>query len=80
MTKFNKIRRLIGKYMKSLTALSLSVAILGGVATFLALGPLNNIFFIGAVFIAWGAFFALGGTTEALKNVIICGAFGIFLA
>jgi len=66
--------------MKSLTALSLSIAVLGGVATFLALGPASGLFLIWAVFIAWGGFFALGGTPEALKNVIVCGAFGVFLA
>ena len=65
--------------MKNLTALSLSISVLGTIATFLALGPLSNIFFIWAAFIAWGAFFALGGTKEALKNVIICGVFGVFL-
>lgn len=66
--------------MKTLTALSLSIAVLGGVATFLALGPASGVFLIWAVFIAWGGFFALGGTPEALKNVIVCGAFGVFLA
>lgn len=66
--------------MKALTSLSLSIAVLGGVATFLALGPASNIFLIWAVFIAWGGFFALGGTPEALKNIIVCGIFGVFLA
>lgn len=66
--------------MKTLTALSLSIAVLGGIATFLALGPASGVFLIWAVFIAWGGFFALGGTSEALKNVILCGIFGVFLA
>lgn len=64
--------------MKSLTALSLSIAVLGGVATFLALT--TNVFLIWAAFVAWAAFFALGGNTEALKNVIICGIFGAIMA
>lgn len=66
--------------MKSLTALSLSIGVLGGVATFLALGPLSSWFFIWGAFIAWAAFFALGGDDEASKNVMICGIFGVFLA
>lgn len=64
--------------MKSLTALSLSIAVLGGVATFLALA--TEVFLIWAAFVAWAAFFALGGNTEALKNVIICGIFGAIMA
>ena len=66
--------------MKSLTALSVSIAVLGGLATFLALGPLNGVFLIWAVFVAWGAFFAVGGSTEALKNTIVCGVFGVLMA
>lgn len=66
--------------MNSLTALSISIGILAGVATFLAVGPLSGVFFIWAATIAWAAYFALGGNTEALKNVIICGIFGVFMA
>ena len=46
--------------MKSLTALSLSIALLGGLATFLALGVEGGFVLIWPVFIGWGAFFALG--------------------
>ena len=66
--------------MKNLTALSLSIGLLGGLATYLALGPLSGFLFIWTIFIVWGAFFALGGTTETLKNVIVCGIFGVFMA
>jgi len=66
--------------MKSLTALSVSIAVLGGFATFLALGVFSGVFLIWAVFVAWGAFFALGGTPEALKNTIVCGVFGVVMA
>jgi uncharacterized iron-regulated membrane protein len=48
--------------MKSLTALSLSIAVLGGVATFLALGVVSGYVLIWGIFIGWGAFFALGAT------------------
>jgi len=66
--------------MNNLTALSLSIAGLAGVATFLAVGPLSGIFFIWAATIAWAAYFALGGNKEALKNTIVCGIFGVFMA
>jgi hypothetical protein len=66
--------------MNSLTALSLSIGLLAGLATFLAVGPASGIFFIWAATIAWAAFFALGGNKEALKNTIVCGIFGVFMA
>ncbi|WP_296056060.1 DUF1097 domain-containing protein [uncultured Amphritea sp.] len=66
--------------MNNLTALSISISLLGGLATYLAIGPLNGIFLIWAVFVAWGAFFAVGGTADAMKNTIVCGIFGVFLA
>jgi hypothetical protein len=66
--------------MNSLIALSLSIGGLSGVATFLAVGPTAGLFLIWAATIAWAAYFALGATEQALKNVIICGAFGVFMA
>lgn len=66
--------------MNSLTALSLSIGILAGIATYLAVGPLSGVFFIWAATIPWAAYFALGADKEALKNVIVCGLFGVFMA
>lgn len=66
--------------MDKLTALSLSIGILAGVATFLAVGPLSGYFFIWAATIAWAAYFALGANEAALKNTIICGIFGVIMA
>lgn len=66
--------------MDKLTALSLSIAGLAGVATFLAVGPLSGYFFIWAATIAWAGYFALGANEEALKNTIICGIFGVVMA
>jgi hypothetical protein len=66
--------------MKSLTALSLSIGSLAGLATFLAVGPLSGIFFIWAATIAWASYFALGGNKEAAKNTVVCGIFGVFMA
>ena len=66
--------------MKSLTALSASIGVLAGLATFLAVGPLNGVFFIWAATIPWAAYFALGADDAALKNVTVCGIFGVFMA
>ncbi len=66
--------------MKSLTALSLSIAVLGGVATFLASGAVSGYALIRGIFIGFGAFFALGATSEALKTAIVCGIFGVIMA
>ncbi|MEY3288089.1 MAG: hypothetical protein RLZZ419_331 [Pseudomonadota bacterium] len=63
-----------------LTALSLSIGGLAGVATFLAVGPLSGFFFIWAATIAWAAYFFLGATKEAMINTIVCGIFGVFMA
>ena len=66
--------------MNNLTALSLSIGILSGVATFLCVGPTAGLFLIWAATIAWAAYFALGANEAALRNVIICGAFGVAMA
>jgi len=66
--------------MDKLTALSLSIGILAGIATFFAVGPAAGVFFIWAATIAWAAYFFLGATKEALINTIVCGIFGVFLA
>ncbi|MFU8789710.1 MAG: DUF1097 domain-containing protein [Methylobacter sp.] len=66
--------------MNNLTALSISIAVLAGLATFLAVGPLSGLFFIWAATIAWAAFFFLGASQDALKNTIVCGIFGVFMA
>jgi len=66
--------------MDKLTALSLSIGILSGVATFLAVGPAAGVFFIWAATIAWAAYFLLGANKEALINTIVCGIFGVVMA
>jgi hypothetical protein len=66
--------------MDKLTALSLSIGILAGVATFLAVGPASGIFFIWAATIPWAAYFFLGANKEALVNTIVCGIFGVVMA
>jgi hypothetical protein len=63
--------------MSQLVALSLSIALLGGVATFLlrAIGLA-----VWAAFIAWACFFHSGGDTKALKQTIVGNIFGCFIA
>lgn len=63
--------------MSQLVALSVSIGVLGGVATilYLKLGLL-----IWAGFIAWACFFHSGADGAALKNTIVCNAFGSFCA
>lgn len=69
--------------MTSLVALSISIGVLGGVATWLALGVLAGppaIFLIWGAFIAWAAFFSNGGNNAALKTTIVCGIWGVICA
>ena len=63
--------------MSLLVALSVSIGLLGGIATilYLKLGLL-----IWAGFIAWACFFHSGGDSNALKNTIVCNAFGAVCA
>ncbi len=66
--------------MSSLVALSVSIGVLGGVATALSLGPLSGIVLIWVAFIAWACYFAIGGDQKALQNTIVCGIFGAVAA
>jgi hypothetical protein len=65
--------------MKEITATSLSIALVGALATWLAFGPLSGYILIWAIFISWAGFAALGGNNEALKNTIVCGFFGVVI-
>jgi hypothetical protein len=66
--------------MSGLVALSLSIGVLGGVATWLSFGLLAGYVTIWGIFIAWGSFFHNGADTAALKSTIICGIFGAVMA
>ncbi len=65
--------------MSKLTALAVSIAVLGGVWAFLALGPLAGLVLVWAGFIAWGAFFHNGGCTVALQKTIAGTLYGALL-
>ncbi len=62
--------------MTSLVALSISIGVLGGVATWLALGPLGGFLVIWGMFVGAATFFALGGDNAALQKGIICNVHG----
>lgn len=66
--------------MDKLTALSLSIGGLAGVATFLAVGPASGLFFIWAATIPWAVYFLLGANKEAICKNITCSVFGVFMA
>ena len=46
--------------MSHLTALSISIAVLGAIWAFLALGPISGYALVWVGFIAWGCFFHSG--------------------
>jgi len=66
--------------MSKLTALSLSIAVLGGIWAFLALGPLAGLVLVWAGFVAWGCYFHTGGDTAALQKTIVGMIYGAVIA
>jgi Protein of unknown function (DUF1097) len=65
--------------MSELLALSVSVAVLGGIWAFIALGPLGGYALVWAGFIAAGCFFAAGADTKALSKTIVGLIYGAVL-
>jgi hypothetical protein len=66
--------------MDPVLALSISIAALGGVWTYLALGPLQGFVLVRAGFLAWGAFFHNGGGEKALVKTVTGMAYGALIA
>ncbi len=62
--------------MPQLVALSLSIAVLGAIWAFLALGPLTGFVLVWAGFIAWGCYFHTGGDNNALVKTIAGTVYG----
>ena len=62
--------------MSELLALSVSVAILGGIWAFIALGPLAGYALVWVGFIAAACFFAAGADTKALSKTIVGMIYG----
>lgn len=66
--------------MSKLTALALSIAILGGVWAFLALNPLAGMTLVWVGFIAWGCYFHSGADSAALQKTIAGMSYGAVVA
>jgi uncharacterized protein DUF1097 len=66
--------------MSELLPLSVSVAVLGGIWAYLALGPLAGFALVWVGFIAAGCFFAAGGDTKALTKTIVGMIYGAVVA
>lgn len=66
--------------MSKLTALALSIAVLGGVWAFLALNPLAGAALVWVGFIAWGCYFHSGADNAALQKTIAGMIYGAVLA
>ncbi len=66
--------------MSKLTGLAVSVAVLGAVWAYLALGPLAGSVLVWAGFIAWGSYFHSGGDTAALQKTIAGMIYGAVIA
>ena len=66
--------------MSKLLALALSIAVLGGIWAFLALGPLAGNVLVWAGFIAWGCYFHTGGDNAALQKTIVGMVYGALVA
>lgn len=66
--------------MSANSALAISVGVLGGIATWLFLGPLGGTLAIWAAFIAWGCFFHCGGSESGLQSAILGNIAGAIIA
>ena len=66
--------------MPQLAALSVSIAVLGAVWAFLALGPLGGFVLVWAGFVGWGCFFHSGGDDQALAKTIVGNIYGVVIA
>ncbi len=62
--------------MSQSMALSLSIAVLGAIWAYLALGPLSSFVLVWVGFIAWGCFFHSGGDSAALTKTIAGTVYG----
>ncbi|WP_428610043.1 DUF1097 domain-containing protein [Sedimenticola sp.] len=66
--------------MSLLVALSISISVLGGIATWAFLSAWSGPVLIWAAFVAWGCFYHSGGDEAALKNTLVGNLFGVVCA
>lgn len=65
--------------MSQSVALSISIAVLGAIWAYLALGPLSSFTLVWVGFIAWGCFFHSGGDNNALAKTIVGTIYGAII-
>src|ERR1700685_840632 len=65
--------------MSQLLALSFSIALLGAIWAYRALGPVSGDVLVSAGFIAWGCYFPTGANSNALTKTIVGTAYGAFI-
>jgi hypothetical protein len=65
--------------MKQLVALALSIAVLGAIWAYIALGPLSGDVLVWAGFIAWACYFQSGADSKALTRTIAGTCYGALI-
>jgi small basic protein len=66
--------------MDLITALAISISVLGAIATYVLLSPIGLGLQIWAVFIAWATFYHCGGKEAGLSKTITQTIFGAIMA
>src|SRR3990172_5660429 len=66
--------------MDLITALALSIGVLGGIATFLFLSPFGMGLQIWAAFLGWASFFHCGGKEKGFLDSVIANIWGAVMA
>jgi hypothetical protein len=66
--------------MDLITALAVSIGVLGGIATYVLLSPIGMGLHIWAAFIAWATFYHCGGKEAGLSKALIHLIFGAIMA
>jgi hypothetical protein len=66
--------------MDLITALAISIGVLGGIAAFVSLSPIGLGLQIWAAFIAWATFYHCGGKEAGLTKTITHTVFGAIMA
>jgi Protein of unknown function (DUF1097) len=66
--------------MDMITALAVSIGLLGGIAAWLFLGPIGGLgLSIWAAFIGWASFYHCGGKEAGLQKAIVNNVFGVIV-
>jgi hypothetical protein len=66
--------------MDLITALAVSIGLLGGVATYVFLSPFGLGLQIWAAFIGWASFYHCGGKTAGLTSSVLANLWGVLWA